>query len=188
MTRTYANSRRDSSVRNWIVAVAYVGTVVLANVLTSNLGLIAAGFGLLVPAGTYAAGLALGLRDALQDAAGIAVVFASIFVGAVISAVGGDARIALASAAAFGLSELLDLAVYTPIRRHGWRRAVVASNAAGSVVDTLLFLWLAGFAVTGQSVGGQLLVKAVWCTAAYLLVREVWRLALPRERQLPEGA
>jgi hypothetical protein len=47
MTRTYANSRRNSSVRNWIVAVAYVGTVVLANVLTSNLGLIAAGFGLL---------------------------------------------------------------------------------------------------------------------------------------------
>jgi queuosine precursor transporter len=174
--------------RALILALAYVSTVVLANVLTSNLGLVAAGFALLVPAGTYAAGLALGLRDALQDAAGVWWVLAGIAVGTALSYLLGDGRIALASGVAFLLSELLDLAVYTPLRQHGWRRAVVASNIVGSVVDTLLFLWLAGFAVTGQSVGGQLLVKAVWCTAVYLLIREVWLRALPRERQLPESA
>jgi queuosine precursor transporter len=173
--------------RAWILTLAYVGTVVLANVLTSNLGLVTAGFALLVPAGTYAAGLALGLRDALQDAAGILWVLAGIGAGTVLSYVLGDGRIALASGAAFLLSELLDLAVYMPLRRHGWRRAVIASNVVGSVVDTLLFLWLAGFPLTGQSVGGQLLVKAVWCTLAVLAVREVWR-ALPRQRQFPESA
>jgi uncharacterized PurR-regulated membrane protein YhhQ (DUF165 family) len=174
--------------RAWILALGYVGTVVLANVLTSNLGLVAAGFTLLVPAGTYAAGLALGLRDALQDAAGIWWVLAGIAAGTALSYLLGDGRIALASGVAFLLSELLDLAVYTPFRRGGWRRAMVASNTVGSVADTLLFLWLAGFPVTGQSVGGQLLVKAVWCTLAVLAVREVWRLVVSRQRQLPESA
>jgi hypothetical protein len=176
------------TMRVLILAFAYVSTVVLANVLTSNLGLVSAGFALLVPAGTYAAGLALGVRDALQDIAGVWWVLAGIAAGTVLSFVLGDGRIALASGAAFLLSELLDLAVYTPLRQHGWRRAVVASNLVGSVVDTMLFLWLAGFAINGQSVGGQLLVKAVWCTAVYLLIREAWGRAVSRQRQLPESA
>jgi queuosine precursor transporter len=170
-----------------VLAVAYVSTVVLANWLTSSFGLVAAGFALLVPAGTYAAGLALGLRDCLQDAAGVRWVLAAIAVGTAVSFVVADPFIAAASGVAFLSAELADLAVYTPLRRRGWRRALVASNAVGSVVDTLLFLWIAGFPVTGQSVGGQVLVKAVWCTAAVLAVREVAR-RVPRQRQLAEGA
>jgi uncharacterized PurR-regulated membrane protein YhhQ (DUF165 family) len=68
------------------------------------------------------------------------------------------------------------------------RRGVLASNAVGAVVDTLVFLYLAGFPLAGQSVGGQQLVKAVWVTAAYLVVREVARRALPRQRQFAEGS
>src|SRR3954466_9089323 len=60
-----------------VIAVAYIGSIFLANYLTQNHGLIAAGFGLLVPAGTYSAGLALGLRDALQDQAGVRWVLAA---------------------------------------------------------------------------------------------------------------
>lgn len=82
------------SVRTVVLATAFVGSVVVANVVTSRFGLIPAGFGLLVPAGTYAAGLALGLRDALQEAAGLRAVFAAIVVGAVVSALLGDGRIA----------------------------------------------------------------------------------------------
>lgn len=170
------------------IAVAYVATVVLANWLTSSFGLVAAGFALLVPAGTYAAGLALGLRDVLQDAAGIRWVLGAIAVGTVVSFVVADPIIAAASGTAFAIAELADLAVYTPLRRRGWRRALVVSNAVGAVADTLLFLWLAGFPITGASVGGQVLVKAVWCTAAVLLVREVARRALSRQPVDAEGA
>lgn len=173
----------------YLITLGYVGTVVLANWVTSRYGLVTAGFGLLVPAGTYAAGLALGLRDTLQDAAGVRRVLAAIGIGTAVSFLAGDARIAAASGVAFLLAELADLAVYTPLRRKGWRRAVLASNAVGAVLDTLLFLSIAGFPVTVQSVAGQVLVKAVWCTAAYVAFREVReRRALSRERLLAEGA
>ena len=170
------------------VAAGFVGTIILANVLTSHFGLVPAGFGLLVLAGTYAAGLALGLRDVLHEVGGIRWVLAAIAVGGVVSFLLGDGRIALASAVAFTVAEVVDLAVYAPLRRRQWHTAVAASNAAGAVVDTLLFLALAGFPITAQSVGGQLLVKAVWVTATFLLIAEVVRRALPRERVQPAGA
>lgn len=171
-----------------LVLVAYVGTVVLANWLTSHFGLVAAGFALLVPAGTYAAGLALGLRDVLQDAAGVRWVLAAVAVGTAVSFLVADPFIAAASGIAFLVAELVDLAVYTPLRRRGWRRALIVSNLVGSVVDTLLFLWLAGFPITSASVAGQLVVKAVWCTAVVLIVREVVRRAVPRPAVDPAGA
>lgn len=156
-------------------SVALIATIAAANWLVSTFGLIGAGFGLLVPAGTYAAGLALGLRDALHDAGGIRWVLGTIAAGIALSALLGDGRIALASAVAFGVAELLDLAVYTPLRDRQWHTAVAASNAVGAIADTVLFLTIAGFGLTWAAVGGQLLVKAVWTTAAFLLVAVVVR-------------
>jgi IclR family acetate operon transcriptional repressor len=70
------------------------------------------------------------------------------------------------------------------VRARGWARAVLASNAAGAVLDTLTFLWLAGFPVTGQAVGGQLAGKLLWATLLPVLavtgVRR-WRRAVPRD-------
>ena len=172
-----------------LLFAAFVGTVVLANVVTSRWGLVAAGFGLLVPAGTYCAGLALGLRDALQDRGGVAWVLPAIALGAGLSIALADYRIAMASGVAFLLSEVADLAVYSPLRDRGWRRAVLASNAVGAVVDTLIFLWLAGFPLTAEAVGGQLLVKAAWVTVSFLLAAEVVRrLAVSRQSVHAEGA
>lgn len=161
-----------------LTMMAYVGTVVVANIVTSNFGLIPAGFGLLVPAGTYAAALALGLRDGLEEIAGLAWVWIGIAIGTLMSILTSDGRIALASGCAFAVSELMDLTVYSKLRARGWRRALVFSNAAGSIVDTVLFLWIAGFAVTAQSAGGQVLVKAIWVTGAALLFVEGMRRAL----------
>lgn len=161
---------------------AFVGSIVIANAVTSRWGLIPAGFGLLVPAGTYAAGMALGLRDAVQELGGVRLVLAAIGVGVLVSVLTGDGRIALASGVAFACSELLDLAVYTPMRKHGRRRAVVASNAVGSVVDTLLFLAISGLGVAAAAVGGQLLVKAVWITLTYLVLAELVRWLASRRR------
>ena len=41
------------------------------------------------------------------------------------------------------MSELADYAAYQPLRERNWSMAVAASNTAGLVVDSALFLWLA---------------------------------------------
>jgi queuosine precursor transporter len=155
-----------------VLCAALVGSIALANWLTSRYGPVPAGFGLMVTAGTYAAGLSLGLRDALHEAGGYRWVLVGIAAGIGLSGVLGEGRIAVASAVAFGVAELADLSVYVPLRRRSWRTAVVTSNAVGAVADTFLFLWIAGFPLTPELVGGQLLVKAVWMTVLAVVVGE----------------
>lgn len=162
------------------VAVLLIAAVAAANITTTYLGLVPAGFGLMVTAGTYAAGLTLALRDLLHDHGGIRWVLGGIAGGIIVSLLLGDGRIAIASAAAFALAELADLLVYAPLRRRQWNLAVATSNAIGAVVDTFVFLTLAGFPLTAELVGGQLLVKAVWMTALFLGVAEVIRRSFPR--------
>lgn len=153
---------------------AYAATIVAANWLTARHGMVPVGFGLTATAGTFAAGAALLLRDVVQDVLGRAWVLAGILAGALLTWVTSPA-LAVASATAFLLAEAADMAAYTPLRDRGWARAVLASNAVGAVVDTLVFLTLAGFPVTGSAVGGQFVGKLAWATvlpvAAVLLYR-----------------
>lgn len=144
---------------------AFLTLIVAANWLTTTYGLIPVGFGLVATAGTWAAGLVLLARDLVQDTAGHKVMLACIAAGAVLSAAIASPQIALASGVAFALSELLNWAVYTPIRKHGWARAVVPSNIAGAFADTVVFLGIAGFPIW-SALPGQMLVK----TAATLAV------------------
>lgn len=163
---------------------AYVGSIVAANWLVNRFGLIWVAPGLVTTAGTYAAGVALLARDALQDAAGRRAVLAAIAVGAALSWWLSTPQLASASGAAFLLAETCDMAIYTPLRRRGWARAVLASNAVGAVLDTLTFLALAGFPMTTTTVGGQLVGKLLWATAVPVAVvsiaRKVSRRAVPR--------
>ena len=80
--------------------------------------------------------------DVTQAALGKAWVVAAIIVGALLSGF-VSTNFAVASGVAFLLSEAADFAVYTPLQRRGWIRAVAASNAVGLVFDSALFLWLA---------------------------------------------
>jgi uncharacterized PurR-regulated membrane protein YhhQ (DUF165 family) len=148
----------------------YVGAIVAANWLTAHYGLVPVLPGLLVTAGTYAAGAALLLRDVAQDAAGRVAVLAAIVVGGAMSWVMASPPLATASVAAFLIAELADMALYTPLRRRGWARAVVASNTVGALLDTLVFLWLAGFGLTVTSVAGQLVGKVIWATLIPVLI------------------
>lgn len=155
-----------------LLFVAFVATVYGANWALARYGLVSVGFGLTAPAGVYFAGLAFGLRDALHEAAGATWrrwVLGAIGVGAVLAYViedgvtipGGHASIAVASAIAFGLSELADVAVYQPLRERSWPAAVAVSNLIGAVADSALFLWLAFGSldhIVGQVVGKTYMV------------------------------
>lgn len=172
-----------------VLAAVYIGLVVTANLMTTHLGLLPAGFGLMVTAGTFAAGLVIAVRNPLQETGGRRWVVACILAGAILSLVLGTGRIGLASGATFLVAELLDMTVYTWLRQHGWKRAVVAGITVGAVVDTLLFLTLAGFGLAWPIVAGQLLVKAVYaCVLGLPLVKVVLGRVVPSERVVAEGA
>jgi len=161
----------------------YIAAIAAANWATAHYGLTPVGFGLTATAGTYAAGCALMLRNVVQDAHGRLVVALAILVGAALSAITATPALALASGVAFGVSELADMTVYTPLRRRGWARAVIPASLLGAVVDTFLFLSIAGFPVTAPGVAGQLVGKtwAVWLPVAAVAVwRGVRRGAVPR--------
>ena len=143
---------------------AYVGTVYGANWALQRFGIVSIGFGITAPAGVFFAGLALGLRDYVQESFGRIAVVAAIVAGAALSwwlgagstIPGGHVSLAVASGVAFLLSELADFSVYTPLRERTVAGGIAASNVVGSVVDSVLFLWLAFGSLaflTGQIVG-----------------------------------
>lgn len=148
-----------------IAAAMFVGCILGANYVTSRYGMVPVGFDLVATAGTYFAGLSFVLRDTVQDGGGKRLTFALIVVGAALSYLVSDPFIALASGVAFLASETADLAVYTPLRKRGYVRAAIASNVVGALVDTVLFLWIAGFpirdAIAGQMVGKTIVTAAV---------------------------
>lgn len=165
----------------FVALAGFVASVYGANWAIGRYGLVSVGFGLTAPAGVYLAGLTFGLRDAVHDTLGRGWAGAGILAGAVLSALLADAvttpdghviataqRIAVASAVAFLLSELADLAVYDPLRARSWPAAVAASNVVGALVDSALFLWLAFGSL--DFLAGQVLGKAYMIAAAFPLV------------------
>jgi uncharacterized PurR-regulated membrane protein YhhQ (DUF165 family) len=144
----------------YIYTAAYIGVIVAANWATSTFGLVSLGLlGLAVTAGTFFAGAALIVRDGLQLHVGRAWMIAAIVAGALISAVTSTPAIAVASGVAFLVSELVDWSVFTPLRPRTLPGAVVVSSIVSAPVDTVLFLYIAGFGVTWQAVLGQFIVK-----------------------------
>ncbi len=123
---------------NWLIG--NVGTTCLPN---NGPCLIPVAPGLQAPSGVLMIGLALVLRDLVQRRLGIGWSFAAIVAGTVLSALIAPPALVIASAAAFLISEVADLAVYTPLQRRGLILAVVASSAVGLLVDSVVFLMLA---------------------------------------------
>jgi uncharacterized PurR-regulated membrane protein YhhQ (DUF165 family) len=159
-----------------LAAAAFVSLVVASNWLTAEYGLIG-GF---VTAGTFTAGLVLAARDAVRETAGIWASLACIAAGVAISAVMAGPVLALASGAAFALSEVADAAVYEPLRRRGKVRALAWSNAVGSVVDSFAFLMIAGFPLW-PAVAGQVGVKWVMAVGLPLIAVGVARAVFMKQ-------
>ncbi|MBB5222701.1 hypothetical protein HNP73_002637 [Amaricoccus macauensis] len=78
--------------------------------------------------------------------AGFLVGLACSFVGSQIEGPFGplvSLRVAIASASAFLVGQLLDVAVFNRLRRGSWWRAPFIASIAGSVLDTVIFFGLA---------------------------------------------
>lgn len=169
-----------------LLLAAFIGSVALANAATAHLGgtdhMIPIGLGLTATAGTLFAGLCLALRDALQDAGGRWLVITGIGAGAITSVITSSPALAAASGIAFAVSELADAAVYTPIRARAefgdrwWAGAVIISGLIGALIDTIVFLALAGFPIW-SAVPGQMVGKT-YATLGFLALGLVARRAL----------
>jgi uncharacterized PurR-regulated membrane protein YhhQ (DUF165 family) len=162
-------------VTRYLVAAAFLGCIPAANWLIGNVGttcipqgpcLIPVAPGLMAPSGVLLIGAALALRDAVQEALGRAWVLALVIAGAALSLTVSPPALAIASATAFLLSELLDFAVYDRLRKRMLAWAVLLSGAAGAVVDSLLFSYLA-FGTVGWAPG--LVIAKVYASLVYAL-------------------
>lgn len=184
-----------------ITAFAYIGCVYLANWLILNVGAPGPGGvhtipvwpGISAPSGVLAAGLALTMRDLTQDRLGRGVVIVCILVGTALSALLSPG-LALASGAAFLVSEVADMAVYTPLKERShaladlaretlrgetarsyerrafvaWLLALLLSNTVGLLVDSALFLWLAFGSLA--FIAGQVIGKAEMTIVAVVIL------------------
>jgi uncharacterized PurR-regulated membrane protein YhhQ (DUF165 family) len=141
-----------TDLRKIAAAAAFAACIPAANWLIGNVGttcvpagpcLIPVAPGLMAPSGVLMIGLALVLRDAAHEAGGARLAALCILIGAALSLVFSPPALAVASAVAFLVAEMLDLAVYTPLRRRNRAVAVAASGVAGAIADSMLFVWLA---------------------------------------------
>jgi uncharacterized PurR-regulated membrane protein YhhQ (DUF165 family) len=168
-----ATERSATSLR-LIAAVAlgvYVGAIVLANYLIVHgfpgatptpfgTYTVPVGFGLVAPAGTYVVALSFPARDVVQRAGGRILGIIAILIAGGVSWWVSSPTIAVASASTFLISETADFLVYTPLQRRWFIPAVIASGIVAAVVDSLVFLKLAGIPYSGNLAG--LIVGKLW--------------------------
>lgn len=135
-----------------LFAIIYAATIPLANWMISNVGTqlfpqgphtIPVGFGFNAPSGVLMIGLALVSRDIIQRYAGKRYALAAIGIGVAISFAIAEPALAIASAIAFLLGEIVDFSIYTPLQKRNIVLAVISSGVIGGIVDSLVFLQIA---------------------------------------------
>jgi hypothetical protein len=168
----------------WTAFACFLAMIPLANWMIGNFGtvcpagapcLVPVAPGLMAPSGVLTVGAALVLRDVVQRCLGLRFSATAIVLGAALSAFIAPAALVAASATAFLLSELADLAIYTPLQRKRLLAALLASSIAGLVIDSVVFLWLAFGSLA--FLPGQIVGK-FWAVAISVpLVRVLRRVA-----------
>lgn len=131
------------------LALAYMGLVVFANWLASTY-IVSVGFGYVAPAGVFAIGAVLVLRDWIQQLSGLKATMAMVYISGLASWVVGNVagwtslqKVALASVVAFTISETVEAIVFTPIRRRNLSLGVGLSGTVGNALDSFVFLAIA---------------------------------------------
>lgn len=132
------------------LAAMYVGLVLLANWLASAYIVHVPLTPYVAPAGIFAIGAILVLRDWLQQLHGLRYTMPLVYAAGLISWGVGDAagwtslqKIAVASVVAFTASETLEAVVFTPLRKRTLTVGVALSGTVGLALDSWLFLTLA---------------------------------------------
>jgi queuosine precursor transporter len=184
MEGSIMNPERQRTREGVLFLVLFALTIPAANWLIGHVGatcvpqgpcLVPVAPGLMAPSGVTMVGIALVLRDLVQRRLGTAISALAVLVGSGLSALFAPASLVVASATAFLLSELADLAVYTPLARRRLVAAVIASSCAGLVVDSIVFLWLAFGSfdfLAGQVVGKAWMVLLSIPLVAWLRRRD----------------
>lgn len=169
----------------YVAFVAFLLCIPLANWMIGNVGtvcvpdgpcLVPVAPGIMAPTGVLGAGVSLVLRDVVQRCLGIIPSFVAIVLGAALSALIAPPALVIASTIAFTLSELADLAVYTPLQRRGLLLAVIASALLGLLVDSIVFLQLAFHSL--DFLAGQVVGK-LWAVLFSLPLIRLMRRAAP---------
>lgn len=169
--------------------LAFAATIPAANWLMTHVGttcipngpcLLPVGFGLSAPSGVLMVGVGLVLRDMVQLVGGTRAGLLAIAIGAAVSWFVAPPMLVLASISAFLLSELADFAVYTPLRQRQFELAVLLSGIVGSVIDSIVFLWLAFGSL--EFVEGQILGKA-WMALLAIPIIRLTRSALSQQEE-----
>ncbi len=131
--------------------IAMAAIVVASNILVQFL------FGQWLTWGAFTYPLAFLVTDLMNRVYGAGparrVVFIGFLVGVVCSLIGTQImgefgplvtlRVAIASGTAFLCAQMLDVAIFSALRRRVWWQAPLASTLIGSVVDTTLFFSIA---------------------------------------------
>jgi uncharacterized PurR-regulated membrane protein YhhQ (DUF165 family) len=158
------------------LALGYAALVVLANWLASRY-VVSVGFGRVAPAGVFCIGGVLVLRDWLQQLRGLAWTMPLVYAAGLASWGIGDAagwtsleKVAVASVVAFSVSETVEAAVFTPLRRRNLTLGVALSGTVGNALDSFIFLALAFGSQAfflGQFIGkGEMVVLGTLATLA----------------------
>ena len=122
---------------------AYLTSIVAVNLAFSYLPMIQLPFDQAIPIGTFLVGFIFVIRDYAQREIGSGI-YLAMLAGVILSYVMADPFVAVASAVAFGLSELIDALVFTYTKKP-MRDRVLLSSAASTPVDSALFLVMLGF-------------------------------------------
>jgi len=122
---------------------AYLISIVIVNMAFAYLPMIELPFDQRIPIGTLLVGFIFVIRDYAQREIGSRV-YAAMLIGVVLSYIMADPFVAMASAVAFGVSELIDAIVYTYTKRP-MRERVLISSAASTPIDSTIFLLVLGF-------------------------------------------
>jgi uncharacterized PurR-regulated membrane protein YhhQ (DUF165 family) len=160
----------------FVLVAAYIATIPAANWMIGHVGtciplgpcVIPVFPKIMAPSGVLMIGLALLLRDLVQRMYGLLWGMGCILAGTLVSFLVAPAALSVASGTAFLLSELTDFSVYTPLARRRFMLALAASCAAGAVVDSAIFLWLAFGSL--EFITGQIIGK-LYAVAAFALLR-----------------
>lgn len=132
------------------LAAGYIGLVLLANWLASAYIVPVPLTPYMAPAGVFAIGGILVLRDWLQQLHGLWRTMPLVYAAGLISWFVGDLagwtslqKIAIASVVAFTVSETVEAIVFTPLRNRSLTAAVGLSAIVGLALDSWIFLTLA---------------------------------------------